>query len=72
MIRENPAVCEVHGPYFSRHLGSIGVARPVWTSCGKCEEERLARDAETRRKQQAELAVLENALVLVNADYEEL
>ena len=57
MIRENPAVCEVHGPYFSRHLGSIGVARPVWTSCGKCEEERLARDAETRRKQQAELAV---------------
>ena len=49
-------ICPTHGVYQSSYLGNIGLGRPVWTSCGKCEEDRLAADAERRKLAEADLA----------------
>jgi DNA replication protein DnaC len=57
MTTENPVVCESHGPYTSRLIGHIGVNRPIWTSCTKCEEQRLADERERRRLAESDLAV---------------
>lgn len=57
MATENPVVCESHGPYTSRLIGHIGVNRPIWTSCTKCEEQRLAEERDRRRQAENDLAV---------------
>lgn len=56
MDRDDQRTCPTHGVYRSRYLGHIGVGRYVWTSCGKCEEDRLAADAERRKLAEADLA----------------
>lgn len=56
-MHDQEQTCPTHGAFISRYLGNIGLGRPVWTSCGKCEEQRLADEAERRRQADAELAV---------------
>lgn len=54
MERETSLVCETHGPYLSRLLGSIGIGRPVWSGCIDCEADRLRLEDEHRREAVAE------------------
>jgi DNA replication protein DnaC len=55
-MHDQEQACPTHGSYLSRYLGNIGLGRPVWTSCGQCEEDRLAADAERRKLAEADLA----------------